>query len=144
VSSSFGKSRALAIETTLEQLEFADRSIGYTSGLVRATVSVVDFSDVRRFLLRGDAIDMEFYVLESLDSDILLDQDTIEELGIYIPSFVARIRCIGETEVNIIRHIGRLEHSVSEKLKKLRNAILGVTPQTSDDTASIRRSLFGY
>ncbi|KAB5572029.1 hypothetical protein GE09DRAFT_1268445 [Coniochaeta sp. 2T2.1] len=139
VSRTFANSRGFAIEPAFEQLEFADCSIGYTSGLVRGTFSVGDFSDVRGFLPRGEAIDLEFYVLDSLNSDILLGQDTIDELGIFsshVQSFIPSLPCLGESDVNIIRHIGKLERSVSEKLKKLKHTILASTPPRRDDDQS--------
>ncbi|OIW31970.1 hypothetical protein CONLIGDRAFT_629660 [Coniochaeta ligniaria NRRL 30616] len=136
VSPEFARSRAFNIEPAHEELEFADCSIGHTSGIIKASFSVGDFSDLEGFLPRGEAIDLEFYLLDDLHADILLGQGTIEELnifGLHAESFIPSISRLGESDVSIIRHIGRLERFVSKSWNKLNNGVPTETSKNSPD-----------
>lgn len=113
VSSEFARSRGFAIEPACEKLEFADCSVGFTTGVIRAPFTVGHMSDEDGFLPHGMTMSLDVYVLEDLTVDILLGQSTVENLdifGSYAESFVPSIPQLGQSDVNIIRHIGVLEH----------------------------------
>ncbi|KAH6880394.1 hypothetical protein B0T10DRAFT_412037 [Thelonectria olida] len=126
VSPQFAKPRAFNVRSAKEELEFADGSIGWTSGVIQTSFSVGSISDLEGFLPRGQSVDLDLYVLENLNADIILGQDTIDELDIFgshTGSFIPSIPRLGESDVNIIRHIGsaeRLAKKIWGKLKKNR------------------------
>ncbi|KAH7001150.1 hypothetical protein EDB80DRAFT_879254 [Ilyonectria destructans] len=117
VSPEFARSRAFSIQPAIEKLEFADCSVGYTSGFISDAFSVGNVSDVEGFLPRGESMELRLHVLENLTSDILLGQETINDLDIFrshTDSFIPSIPRVGESDVNIIRHIGTLERLASK------------------------------
>lgn len=117
VSPEFARSRAFIIQPAIEKIEFADCSVGYTSGFISDAFSVGNVSDVEGFLPRGESMELRLRVLENLTSDILLGQETINDLDIFrshTDSFIPSIPRVGESDVNIIRHIGTLERLVSK------------------------------
>ncbi|KAM5344700.1 hypothetical protein ACJ41O_010562 [Fusarium nematophilum] len=133
VSPGFAKSRAYTVEPAHEQLEFADCSVGYTSGVTRTSFSVGDMTPFG-FRARGQAIDLELFVLDSLNADILVGQDTVTELDIFNThgdSFIPSIPRLGESDVNIIRHIGKLERGASRLWGKLKESVGGSSSNIS-------------
>lgn len=138
VSPQFAKPRAFNVRSAKEELEFADGSIGWTSGVIQTSFSVGSISDLEGFLPRGQSVDLDLYVLENLNADIILGQDTIDELDIFgshTGSFIPSIPRLGESDVNIIRHIGsaeRLAKKIWGKLKKNRK-----TEESSDLADSV-------
>lgn len=82
VSPAFAKSRFYKIEPRIEKVEFADCSVGYTLGVVK-TSFVVGSMSASEFHPRGEAIELDLFVLDNVTSDILIGQDTIEELDIF-------------------------------------------------------------
>ncbi|KAJ8129411.1 hypothetical protein O1611_g4221 [Lasiodiplodia mahajangana] len=138
VSLEFARSRAFNIEPAYEQLEFADCSVGHTLGIINASFSVGNLSGVAGFLPRGDVVDLEFYVLEDLNADILVGQDTIDELDIFslhTESFIPSIPKLGESDVNIIRHIGTLERLASKIGNKIKDKFLSGASRQNTDTS---------
>ncbi|KPM44906.1 hypothetical protein AK830_g1642 [Neonectria ditissima] len=136
VSSVFAKSRAFKIDPASEQVEFADCSVGHTTGVVNSSFVVGNVNSLG-FHPRGKAIDLDLFVLDNLNADILVGQDTIETLDIFnlhdeslIPSIVR----LGESEVNIIRHIGRLEQGVTKLWKKFKR---GFSTNPSDSVTGV-------
>ncbi|KAK5999048.1 Acetyltransferase TRI7 [Cladobotryum mycophilum] len=120
------------IEPAYELVEFADGSVGCTSGVIRAPFAVGSMSDARGFLPRCEAIDVEFYVLDGLKTDILIGHRTIEDIDIFClhnEAFIPTVPGLGESDVSIIRHIGTMERLASKALRKLKNKILK-TPST--------------
>lgn len=131
VNPEFARTRAFHIEPAYEKLEFADCSTGYTSGVIRASFSVGDFSDLEGFLPRAEVGELEFYILDNLNADIIMGQDIIDDLdvfGSHAQSFIPSIPRIGESDVNIIRHIGRVERFVSKTWDRLKNKAQPGTP----------------
>ncbi|KAI0439364.1 hypothetical protein F4803DRAFT_554140 [Xylaria telfairii] len=137
VSLEFARSRAFNIEPAYEQLEFADCTVGYTSGVITASFSVGNVSGVEGFLPRGNVVDLEFYVLEDLNADILVGQDTIDNLDIFslhTESFIPSIPKLGESDVNIIRHIGTLERLASKIVNKMKDKTQSGTSRQNTDS----------
>ncbi|KAI0398013.1 hypothetical protein F5Y17DRAFT_464414 [Xylariaceae sp. FL0594] len=140
VSLQFARSRAFKIESAYEQLEFADCSVGYTSGVINASFSVRKLSDVDGVLPRGDTLHLDFYVLEDLNADILVGQATIDDLDLFSlhrESFLPSGPKYGEPDVNIIRHIGALERLASKITNKLKDkASSGTSNSTESELAA--------
>jgi hypothetical protein len=123
VSPGFAKSRGFEVNLAHEMVEFADGSTGWTSGMISSSLSIGNIDSAWRFWLRGWSIPRNFYVLENLNADIILGQDTIEELDIFrlhSESFIPSIPRLGELEVNIIRHIGATERLASKLWSKFK------------------------
>lgn len=125
VSSAFAKSRAYKIEPAFEQVEFADCSVGYTSGVMKVPFVVGNMSDLG-FHARGEPLKLDLFVLDNLNADILVGQDTIEELDIFNlhnESLIPSIPQIGESDINIIRHIGSIEQGAAMLWKKMKSKL---------------------
>ncbi|KAM7204000.1 hypothetical protein V8F33_001971 [Rhypophila sp. PSN 637] len=117
ISPDFAKSRAMKIEPATEKLQFADGSISYTSGIVETSFSVGVVDTVRGFVQSGQTLNLDFFVLESLSSDILVGQDTLEELSVFIKHtqcLLSVAPSLGRSDCNIIRHIGSIETKLSK------------------------------
>ncbi|KAI1358663.1 hypothetical protein F5Y08DRAFT_332927 [Xylaria arbuscula] len=130
VSLEFARSRDLDIKPAREQLEFADCSIGYTSGVIKSSFSLVGkLSGMKGFLPHGNVVDLEFYVLEDLNADILVGQHTIDDLNVFAlhtEAIIPSLPTPGESDVQIIRHIGTLERVASKIANKLEDKTLRV------------------
>lgn len=139
VSPDFARSRAFNILPAQETLQFADCTIGYTSGVIHAAFSVGQLDDCQGFIPKGGALVLEFHVLDNLTTDILLGQETIEALDIFnehADSMIPSIPSLGQSDVNIIRHIGAFEAVCSRTWSKLRNKDKDETPVTDRDLAT--------
>ncbi|RYP70289.1 hypothetical protein DL769_005034 [Monosporascus sp. CRB-8-3] len=124
VSPEFATSRSFQIEPAFERLEFADGSYGITCGVIQVTFAVGNQDEVRGFIRRGEAIERDFYVLESLTSDILVGIDTIEELNIFrhhSESFIPSIPRLGLSDVNVIRYVGTVERLAKRTWRAFRD-----------------------
>ncbi|RSL98897.1 hypothetical protein CDV31_012418 [Fusarium ambrosium] len=125
VSPKFANSRDFMIEPAFEQVEFADCSIGCTSGVIRTLFTVGNVNSLG-FHPRGESIDLDLFVLDNLNADILVGQDTADMLDVFNlhhESLIPSIPRLGESELNIIRHIGRFEQGVLGLWKKVRKAM---------------------
>ncbi|KAH6889367.1 hypothetical protein B0T10DRAFT_487861 [Thelonectria olida] len=123
ISPDFAKSRAFEVHPAYERLEFADGSTGWTSGMISSSLSIGNIDDARGFQRRGWSIPRSLYVLENLNADIILGQDTIKELDIFrlhAESFIPSMPRFGESSLNIIRHIGGAERRASRLWSKLK------------------------
>ncbi|KAM7213888.1 hypothetical protein V8F06_010707 [Rhypophila decipiens] len=117
ISPDFAKSRAMKIESTTEKLQFADGSISYTSGIVKTSFAVGVVDTVRGFVQSGETLNLAFFVLDSLTSDVLVGQDTLEELKVFMEhgqSLLSIAPSLGLSDCNIIRHIGSIETKLSK------------------------------
>ncbi|KAK4207816.1 hypothetical protein QBC37DRAFT_432872 [Rhypophila decipiens] len=117
ISPDFARTRAMKIEPAMEQLQFADGSISYTSGLVETSFAIGVVDNVRGFVQSGRTLNLDFFVLESLSSDILVGQDTLEELSVFMKHnkcLLSVAPSLGLSDCNIIRHIGSIETKLSK------------------------------
>ncbi|TGJ81554.1 hypothetical protein E0Z10_g7192 [Xylaria hypoxylon] len=127
VSLRFARYGAFNIKPAHEQLEFADCSVGHTSGVIKVSFCV---GDVEGFLPCGNIVRLEFYVLEDLNVDILLGQDTVDVLNVfslYTEYFIPSIPKLGGSNVNIISHKGTLERLASKIVDKMKDKTLSGT-----------------
>ncbi|KAJ4160271.1 hypothetical protein NW754_003397 [Fusarium falciforme] len=127
VSPAFAKSRAYKIEPAYEQVEFADCSVGCTSGVIK-TSFVVGNANSLGFYPRGEPIDLELFVLDNLNADILVGQDTVDALDVFnlhSESLIPSMPRLGESDLNIIRHIGSLEKGVANLWNKVKRNLGG-------------------
>ncbi|TPX08263.1 uncharacterized protein E0L32_001841 [Thyridium curvatum] len=127
ISPAFAKQRGLQVFEEELVLEFADGSTAYTSGSVKASFAIGEVDSVRGFIPRGNPIEVEFFVLDTLSFDILVGQDTLEELEVlhkHDDLFVNGIPEPGLSDCNFIRYIGKLESAVKSTVDTVRNALL--------------------
>ncbi|KAI8724119.1 ATP-dependent RNA helicase MAK5 [Fusarium sp. LHS14.1] len=127
VSPAFAEARAYTIEPAYEQLEFADCSVGYTSGVIKTSLAVGNVNYLG-FHPRGEPIELEFHVLEDLNADILVGQDTVNVLDVFnlhSESLIPSMSRLGESDINIIRHVGSLEKGVTNLWDKFKRKFGG-------------------
>lgn len=135
VSLAFAKARAYKIERGYEQIEFADRSVGFTSGVIKTSLAVGNVNDLG-FHPRGEPIELELHVLEDLNADILVGQDTVDVLDVFnlhSESLIPSMSRLGESDINIIRHIGSLEKGVINLWDKVKRNLGGNSSGTSSN-----------
>lgn len=112
ISPEFAKQRSLLIHDDAVRVEFADGSTALTSGFVDTTFSIGSVQDLKGFIPTGDTLELPFFVLEGLTSDILVGQGTLEELGVMDKQNDVFINCpptFGLSDCAIIRYIGKAE-----------------------------------
>ncbi|KAK3681002.1 hypothetical protein B0T22DRAFT_523786 [Podospora appendiculata] len=150
VSLQFASTRAFHMEPALHQIQFADGSMGFTSGIIRARFSVGSVSETKGFVPSGETADRDFYVLQSLTSDIIVGQETLEMFGVFrthADSLIPGSLTLGMSDANIIRYIGKLERKVTNAVKGtkqvLKMIILGndAASTTTNDPAAASESL---
>lgn len=134
VSPEFAESKGFNIDPAFEKVQFADGSYGVTCGVVESTFSIGS-QDVNDFFVqRGAHIQRDFYVLESLTSEILVGLETLEKLQVYDSypdSLVHRMSVLSFSDANIVRYIGSLEYLTKAALKKMKNQISNKKPGDS-------------
>ncbi|KAG5758554.1 hypothetical protein H9Q72_013310 [Fusarium xylarioides] len=109
------------VEPAVEYLEFADCSIGSTSGVFEAEFSIGIEDDSKEFQSRTRSINTEFYVLNILNTNILIGQDTADDLEVMTAHLDSLLIESADSAVNIIRHQGKLEQRVKRGLKQIKN-----------------------
>lgn len=127
VSPQFAASRAYKVEPAHELVEFADCSVGYISGVI-TTSFIVGNMGALGFNSRGEARDLDLFVLDNLNADILIGQDTVDKLDVFNvhrESLIPSMSRLGESDLNIIRHIGSFEQGASTFLKKIKGRLGG-------------------
>ncbi len=124
-----------------ELLQFADGSTGLTSGSIGVHFAIGNLHGERGFVPRGNTLDLNFFILDNLTSDILVGQNTLEELNAIGKNgdlFIDSLPQPGLSDCNIIRHIGTVERAVRAALKGLSNSTFGSKDsQNSPGTSSI-------
>lgn len=139
MSPAFASSRGFQVEPSYHQLEF-------TSGIITSSLSIGNVDSVKGFLPRGESIHLDFYVLDNLSADILLCQDTIEELnifGLHAESFIPAILKLGESDVNIIQYTGTVENLAGKVRNKLKPGVERVEEGRFGRYATLRLMAFG-
>ncbi|VTO88803.1 unnamed protein product [Fusarium graminearum] len=122
------------IEPASVYLEFADCSIGTTSGVINTTFSIgcEDKPKLNRSLA-----DQQFYILDNLNTDILIGQNTTEDLQVMTSLHEALAIVSAGSAVNIIRLKGNLEQRIRDIGRHFRNVISTSSQQKDDDTNQV-------
>ncbi|WXC52468.1 hypothetical protein QX201_012124 [Fusarium graminearum] len=125
------------IEPASVYLEFADCSIGTTSGVINTTFSIgcEDKPKLNRSLA-----DQQFYILDNLNTDILIGQNTTEDLQVMTSLHEALAIVSAGSAVNIIRLKGNLEQRIRDIGRHFRNVISTSSQQKGQP--NINRLLF--
>lgn len=137
VSASYARSRAFNIQEDVQFVEFADGSVGATSGIIQVSFTIGQIDMERRcFVGTSETIEIDFYVLPGLMCDILVGQYTIEELNVFqtqMDSIISSDPTANQSSA-IIRLISEKENAGL----KLWNRLCG-----SVNRISVRPSIFG-
>lgn len=115
VSPEFAASRAFHVEDSCVEVEFADGSRGYTTGVIETDFSIGSVGDVEGFIPRTQEMVLELFVLDSLNADILISADTIQDLQAFSSHgdcFIPSMPYLGQSDLNIIRYIGAVERGI--------------------------------
>lgn len=126
VSSDFAQKLGHRVVPNHEKLQLADGSYDYTAGLITIDFSLGDVDENYRFLARSGEKQLDFHVLKSLSTDVLIGSDTVDEFAVFqmhAESFIPNISCNGLGNTNILRHIGRAESWIVEQCRKLRTGL---------------------
>lgn len=118
----FAVKRGFQIFHGEEQIEFADGSIAVTSGLVKAELSVYDVSTPTVTSAAARIPVVDFFLLDGLRADVLIGEDTLEELKIFTEnqnSLISTSDATGPIELNRIRHIGPFDRILSWVKEKI-------------------------
>lgn len=124
VSLDFARSGEFNILPAQVKVQFADCSIGYTSGFIQASLSIGKLDNQHDFTSGEVSQIFEFHVLDNLTTDIILGQETIESLDIFnkhADSIISGTPHPGQSHVRIIRHVGTVENFCSRAWNKLDN-----------------------
>ncbi|KAK3297132.1 uncharacterized protein B0H64DRAFT_391423 [Chaetomium fimeti] len=124
VSPKFVHQRGLKIRDDIYMiLEFADGSTGRTRGSIDVRFAIGNVDNERGFVPRGSELDLEFFILDDLTSDILVGQDTLEEMHVISENGDLVIDSVpqpGLSDCNIIRHIGSVERTAISALRTVK------------------------
>jgi hypothetical protein len=82
VSPDYVQQRGFRVKEGAETLQFADGSTGQTCGSINVRFAIGIVCSEGEFYPIGSALDLEFFILNNLTSDILVGQDTLENLNV--------------------------------------------------------------
>ncbi|CAH0027647.1 unnamed protein product, partial [Clonostachys rhizophaga] len=136
ISADYARNRGFPVAEVFHDIMLADGTVEQTCGLIRSSFTVGLVDDVRGFVSKSQNISVDFFVLPNLSSDVLIGQDTIEELNIFAnhsESFVPSMSLTGESDVNIIRYIGKAEKAGKRLLAQLRGDVHSSNPISAAD-----------
>lgn len=122
LSDNYARSRGFTIEEAYHELILANGSLALTCGVTCVPFVVGQVDETGDFVSKSQIIEVEFFILENLSSDILIGQDTVLDLNIFTDhaeSFIASDSHAGES-VNILRYKGKLEKAAANAWRKLR------------------------
>jgi len=129
VSPQFVRQRGLKVwDGDVELLKFADGSTGETCGSIDISFAIGTVHDVHGFVSRGNALDLEFFILDDLTSDILVGRDTLEKLKVPNENsdlIIDSMPLSFLSDCNIIRHIGTVERGVKSALRRIKSVFAG-------------------
>ncbi len=115
-------------------LQFVDGGEGLTSGSIDVRFVLGNLHCERGFVPRGSTLNLEFFILDNLTSDILVGQDTLEDLNAISQHgdlFIDSLPQPGLSDCNIIRHIGTLERTAKSALKTIKGIFTSGETSTS-------------
>ncbi|VUC34360.1 unnamed protein product [Clonostachys rosea] len=144
ISADYAKSRGFTVDEVFHDIMLADGTVEQTCGLIRTSFTIGLVDDVRGFISRSQNITVNFFVLSNLSSDVLIGQNTIEELNVFAAhseSFVPSISRTGESDVNIIRYIGKAERAAKGLWATIRGDHKSGKPSTGTVRSLTARAL---
>lgn len=126
VSLDFVASRAFNVEESFMEVEFADGSKTYITGVIKTNFSIGSVGDVEGFIPRTQEMALELFVLNNLNADIIVGADTIQKLQAFSghdDCFIPSMPRLGESDLNIIRYIGAVERGMFRAWEFLKDSL---------------------
>lgn len=121
MSPRFALERGLSIISgSKEMIEFADGSVGVTSGTVQATLQVIVEGINTSFV--QSIIFVDFLLLDTLVHDVLIGEDSLEELCVFTDhqnSLYPVTDMTGPLGLNSIRYLGAIDRTLKWVKEKL-------------------------
>ncbi|KAF1842060.1 uncharacterized protein K460DRAFT_178202 [Cucurbitaria berberidis CBS 394.84] len=116
ISPIFAFERGLAIYPVKEAIELADGSVAITTGYISAGLSVGSGATSESILDLKSTVKVDFFVLEGLAHDLIVGEDSLEELKVFTANQNALVPAPsdhGPLELNRIRHLGAVDRIIS-------------------------------
>lgn len=114
ISPRFALERGLfTIRGSGEMIEFADGSVALTSGIVQATLQVIGGGNINSSI--QSTISFEFLLLDTLVHDVLIGEDSLEELRVFTQnqnSLYPVSDMTGPLGLNSIRYLGAIDRTL--------------------------------
>lgn len=144
VSPQFARERGFKVEPIFEELQFADGSKGTTSGVFEVSFAIGDVDSSELFRPRQETItSLDFFVLDGLSSDVIVGEDTLEELEVldqHKDLFVPLPQHHGQSNCNPIRLIGKKEGKLRTAVESARAFF---RPSEGNEIGTFARFLYG-
>lgn len=103
-----------------EMIEFADGSVALTSGIVQATLQVIGGGNINSSI--QSTISVEYLLLDTLVHDVLIGEDSLEELRVFTQnqnSLYPVSDMTGPLGLNSIRYLGAIDRTLKWVREKL-------------------------
>jgi len=125
ISPSFAAERGLTVYPGEEAIQMADGSIAITAGFVRVDLAVASINASSRKSHQKSFITVDLLLLDSLSHDLIVSEDSLEELQVFTKHSSALIPApqeSGPLGINRIRHLGAIDRIVSWVKKMIRGS----------------------
>jgi hypothetical protein len=136
VSPSFAAERGLTVHPGEETIQLADGSKAITSGYVHVDIAVTSINASRPGHHHKSNITVDLFLLNNLNHDLIVSEDSLEELKVFTDHQSALIpapQSSGPLGINRIRHLGAIDRIISWIKKKIKG------PGSDDDSTYISR-----
>jgi len=125
ISPSFAAERGLTVYPGEEAIQMADGSIAITAGFVRVDMAVASINTSSPNSHEKSFITVDLLLLDSLSHDLIVSEDSLEELQVFTEHSSALIPApqeSGPLGINRIRHLGAIDRIVSWVKKMIRGS----------------------
>jgi len=125
ISPSFAAERGLTVYPGEEAIQMADGSIAITAGFVRVDMAVASSNASSPKSHQKSFITVDLLLLDSLSHDIIVSEDSLEELEVFTEHSSALVPApqdSGPLGINRIRHLGAIDRIVSWVKKMIRGS----------------------
>jgi hypothetical protein len=119
----FASERGLKVHLEEDAIELADGSIATTTGFVRAEVSIDGSKAFNPYTHLKSIATVDFFVLDSLAHDLIVGEDSLEELRVFTEHQHALVPAPHNSAplgLNRIRYLGAVDRIVSWIKKKIK------------------------
>ncbi|RYO14027.1 hypothetical protein AA0111_g12094 [Alternaria arborescens] len=137
ISPSFVAERGLTVYPGEEAIQLADGSIATTSGYVHVDIAVTSINSWRPLNHPKRNVTVDLFLLDSLNHDLIVSEDSLEELKVFTHHQSALILAphdSGPLGINRIRHLGAIDRIISWIKKKIKSS--GSENDTNMDISS--------
>lgn len=136
ISPSFAAERGLTVHPGEETIQLADGSKAVTSGYVHVDIAVTSINAWRPGQHRKSNITVDLFLLENLNHDLIVSEDSLEDLKVFTHHQLALVPApsnSGPLGINRIRHLGAVDRIISWIKRKIKGS------GSDDDSTYISR-----